>query len=395
MPAAHLEAGILGRDALPFRELVVGPPVVAVARVGFRIDEFEFASGPHAQTEPLEPLPDHLGPAHQDRPGEPLVDHDLHGAQHALVLALGVNDAPRRFLRRREQRLHDQAGVVDELQERIAVGVEIRDRARRHAGSHRRLRHRRRDARDQPRVERPRDDVLGAEADRLDAVGERHLLRGFRLRQPRDGFDRGQLHLGVDVRRAHVERAAEDEREAQDVVHLVRVVRASGRDDAVRPRRGGELGHDLRIGIGEGENQRPFGHLLHHRGLEHPARGQAEKHVGAGDHLVERTRLGLAGVARLVGVHLLAPALVDHALDVGDRDVGERQAHFQEQVQAGERRSPRPGGNQLHLFNVFLNNLQAIRDRRGHGNRRAVLVVVEHRDLHPLAQLALDGEALG
>ena len=46
---------------------------------------------------------------------EALVDHDLHRAQHALVLALGVDHAPRRRLRRREQRLHDQAGVVDEL----------------------------------------------------------------------------------------------------------------------------------------------------------------------------------------------------------------------------------------------------------------------------------------
>ena len=38
-----------------------------------------------------------VGPADQDRLREPLVDHDLHRAQHALVLALGVDDALRRL----------------------------------------------------------------------------------------------------------------------------------------------------------------------------------------------------------------------------------------------------------------------------------------------------------
>ena len=38
--------------------------------------------------------------------------------------------------------------------------------------------------------------------------------------------------------------------------------------------------------------------------------------------------------------------------------------------------------------------LQPVEHRRADDDRRAVLVVVEHRDLHPLAQLALDVEAL-
>jgi hypothetical protein len=60
------------------------------------------------------------GPADQRRLRQTLVDDDLHRAQHALVLALGVDHAPRRRLRRREQRLHDHARVVDELRERGA-----------------------------------------------------------------------------------------------------------------------------------------------------------------------------------------------------------------------------------------------------------------------------------
>jgi len=39
-------------------------------------------------------------------------------------------------------------------------------------------------------------------------------------------------------------------------------------------------------------------------------------------------------------------------------------------------------------------DLEAVEDRRRHDDRGAVLVVVKNRDLHPLAQPALDIEAL-
>jgi hypothetical protein len=91
----------------------------------------------------------HLGAADQDRTRELLVDDHLHRAQHALVLALGEHDArlpPSRTLARgREQRLHERAGVIDELLQLLDVGVEVGDRARRDAAFHRGLRHGRRD----------------------------------------------------------------------------------------------------------------------------------------------------------------------------------------------------------------------------------------------------------
>ena len=65
---------------------------------------------------------------------------------------------------------------------------------------------------------------------------------------------RRQLHLFVDRRRADVQRAAEDEREAKYVVDLVRVVGAAGTDDGViadllRQRR-----QDFRLRVGQGED---------------------------------------------------------------------------------------------------------------------------------------------
>src|SRR5581483_11120184 len=53
------------------------------------------------------------------------------------------------------------------------------------------------------------------------------------------------------------------------------------------------------------------------------------------------------------------------------------------------------GSDQLHFLDALADHLQAVVDRRAHGDGGAVLVVVEHRDLHALAQLSLDDEALG
>ena len=87
---------------------------------------------------------------------------------------------------------------------------------------HRRLGDRGGDDLHQPRVERRGDDVVAAEAVRAPAIGRGDFL-GHRLaRQLGERLGGGDLHLLVDRRRAHVERAAEDEREAEHVVDLVR-----------------------------------------------------------------------------------------------------------------------------------------------------------------------------
>jgi len=145
------------------------------------------------------------------------------------------------------------------------------------------------------------------------------------------------LHRLVDLRGADVERAAEDEREAEDVVDLVRIVRAPGGEDRIGPRSLRHVGPDFGLGIGERENQRRLRHRLDHLGLQDAAGGKAEEHVRARNRLGESPRLGFLGVARLDRVHLLGAARVDDALDVGDEDVGERQAERHQKIEAGER----------------------------------------------------------
>jgi len=52
----------------------------------------------------------------------------------------------------------------------------------------------------------------------------------------------------------------------------------------------------------------------------------------------------------------------------------------------------RAAGDQLHLVELLADDFQSIQDRRAHDDRRAVLVIVEHRDLQSVTQLALNVE---
>ena len=323
----------------------------------------------------------------------PFLDDDLRGAQHALVLALGIDHALRIGLRLREQRLHDEAGAEDEAAEGFRIGLEILERPRGDAAIHRGLRDRRRDAQDQARIERARDQRLRAEGMRLAAIGARHHLGRRLAGKAGDGLHGGGLHLLVDRGRADIERAAEDVGEAQDVVDLVRIVRAAGADHRVGPRGLGLFRHDLRIRIGERHDQRARRHLGEQLGLQHAAGREAEEHVGIRDDVGERARVGLLRIDRFPAVHELVAALVDDALDVGDPDVLALGAERHEEVEAGERRGAGARGDDLHVLDALAGEFQRVRHRSADDDRRAVLVVVEDRDAHAGLQPLLDLEA--
>jgi hypothetical protein len=103
--------------------------------------------------------------------------------------------------------------------------------------------------------------------------------------------------------------------------------------------------------------------------------------------------VGVARVAGLVGVHVAAAGVQD-ALAVDRHDVLRAHAQGHQHVQAGDARRAGAGGGQLHVLDPLADDLQRVVHRGADDDRGAVLVVVEHRDLHPLAQLALDDEAL-
>src|SRR5690606_22280360 len=117
-----------------------------------------------------------------------------------------------------------------------------------------------------------------------------------------DGVHTGDLHRLVDAGGAGVQRTAEQVREAQRVVDLVRVVRAAGGDDRVRAHPARVLRQDLRVRVGQRQDDRLVGHGGDHLRLGDAAGRQAQADVRAGDDLLQGARFGVARVAQLVRV---------------------------------------------------------------------------------------------
>ena len=227
-----------------------------------------------------------------------------------------------------------------------------------------------------------------------DAVRRGDFLRHPFARQLRDRVGGGDLHRVVDAGRADVQGAAEDEREAEHVVDLVRIIRAAGRDDRIGARGHREFGADLRLGVGHREDDRRGGHVLDHLRRERSCRGEPQEHVGADQRLGQRARLGDRGVRGLPLVDALA-ALVDHALAVTEDDVVAAHAHRLHEFGAGDRRGTGAVDDDLDLGQLAACEQARVDQAGGGDDRGAVLVVMEDRDVHPLAQRLLDDEAFG
>jgi len=390
---AHDRLGVVGGHPAPPHDLVIKLPVFGKARVVVDIGQLEIHAFADAQAKALDAHRDHRWPADQDRAGEAFIDHGLHRAQHGFFFALGVRHAFEAGARLLEYRLHQQAGAEHVLRELLAIGCHVRDRAGGDAGVHRRLRDGRRQLHQQARIERARNQVLGAEYRHVAAIG-RAQIGGFLSRQRRDRLDAGQLHRLVDGRCTDVERAAENVRETQGVIDLIRVIRTAGGDDAIGTGGARRVGIDLGIGIGQREDDRLRSHLRQHLGLEDPARREAQKDVGAIDHFRKRARLGVARVAQL-GAFQIGALAMQNAVMIHRTDVIRIQAQCNQHVQAGNPGRADTGGGHAHVLDLLADHFQRIEHRRTDDDRGAVLVIVEHRDFHPLAQLALDDETFG
>ena len=375
---------------------MVGLPEVGIARVVFDVDHIVIHAFGQAQAVALDALGDDGRTADQDRPGQVLVDDDLHRAQYAFFLALGIDHAlALGHAGGVEDRLHDAAGGIHEGLQLVLVGLHVGDRAQRDTGVHGGLGHGRGDHQHQARIEGLGNQVFGAEAQVVADVGGRHHFGLFGAGQAGNGAHGGDFHLGGDGAGPAVQRAPEDVGEAQHVVDLVRVIGAAGRHDGVIAHGLDFFRRDFGGRVGECEDQRPGSHFGDHVRFQHAAGGQAEEHVGTFDYLAQRTQRAVLGELGLVLVHQLGAALVDQAVNVGDPDVLARHAELDQQVDTGQRRGTGTGGHDLDLVDLLADHVQAVQEGRADHDGGAVLVVVEHRDVEAFTQLALDVEAVG
>ncbi len=117
--------------AADLRKVVID--IVAVARIVLGVHNLEVLRRPDAQAEARQPRLDDARAPDQDRAADAVFQQHLRRPQHALVLAVGEDHALLRIARDREDRLHHEAGAVDEAVQPIEIGVPVRDRAQRDA----------------------------------------------------------------------------------------------------------------------------------------------------------------------------------------------------------------------------------------------------------------------
>ena len=220
------------------------------------------------------------------------------------------------------------------------------------------------------------------------------ILRHVLLGQRRECTRGGHLHFLVDLAGANVECAAEDEREAEDVVHLVRKITAPSGDDRIAAHRADFGRQDFRDRIGEGKDDRLGAHRLDH-GLRHGAGGgEADKDVGVLQRFLKRPVVRLEREPGLVRVHSLSATLVDHARAIAHREMLAPHAEAHIVLRGGNRRGASARKHDLHLVDVLADDFERVQERGAGNNGGTVLVVVEDRNLHGLAQRFFDVEAV-
>jgi hypothetical protein len=209
------------------------------------------------------------------------------------VLAFGEHDALGVGQDGAADLLQEAGGGIQALGQAGAVGVHVGDRLAGHAGVHGRLGDERRHVPDQARVEGRGDDVLRAELQLAAVIGGGDLVGHVLAGQHGQGVGAGDLHLVIDAAGPHVQGAAEDVGEAQDVVDLVGIVAAAGAHDRVLADRVDLFRGDLRVGVGHGEDDRVGGHAGDHLGRE-GALGDRPSRTSAPTTASARVRSGVS-----------------------------------------------------------------------------------------------------
>ena len=272
------------------------------------------------------------------------------------------------------------------------VSVEIFNTLAGNPRIHRRLGDGGRDARQNARIKRLRDNVIEAVFKAVHIVGGTDFRRDRFLRQRGEGLGGGDLHGLVDFRGFHVKRAAEDVGETGDVVDLVRVVGAPGPHDAIGAGRLGVFIRDFRIRIRHGEQHRLVGHGAHHILRNQILGGKAEEQVRALHAVREAPQIFLLREFQLVFGQIRA-LLVNEPLGIEHADVPALYPQRAVEPRTGHARRAGPHHHDGHVFNPAAREFTGVEQGRTGNDGGAVLIVMEHRDAHFLLQRLLDDEA--
>ena len=352
----HAAARHFFGHAFAFLQIVIGFPRFFVIRIVHQIHQIEVFAGLNGQSLRLQPLFNDFFAADQNRISQFLRHNLLCGMQHAFVFAFRQHNAFDVFFRLRKHGAHQQVGFVNLLIQAFDIGIHIGDGARCHAGIHGSLRHSGGDFGNQARVEWFGNQIFRAEFQFFAAVCTGNDIVRFRQCQIGNRAHGSQLHGFVDGGRAHIQRAAENEREAQNVIDLVWEVGTAGADNHIGARGFGFRRPDFGLRIGQCEHQRLAVHLLQHIHFQHVGARQSQENVFTGHSICQRALpVVFNRVTHFAFVHARAvfACLVNHAFGIAHGHIGAFHAQRHQQIQAGNRRGTRAGAHQFHFADFF------------------------------------------
>ena len=340
----------------------------------------------------IDHLEDALPGTKQDRVHDALITGGLRRLEDLVMVRLGEDD-PLRVTPGTATQVADERVVLSKATgQHPLVVLPIANGLAGDPALHGRLRDGRSDGGDQAGVHRLGDDEVHPETEAPLIIRLIDLVRHVLLGEGGDGMHGGHLHLVVDGGGADVHGPAEDEGESEDVVDLIRMVAPSGGHDDVGASRLGLGVGNFRVGIGQGKDDGLLGHALQHVPLYESAPAQTDEDVRP---LQGFGQIGEWG--RRVGQGLLTwpqtfTTGVNVALAVKDRDVLEAHPKLHVEVEAGHGRGPGSADDELDVFRLLASQLECVDQCRPTDDRRAVLVVVHHRDVQLFLQTALDFE---
>ena len=157
----------------------------------------------------------------------------------------------------------------------------------------------------------------------------------------------------------------------------------------------GLFGGDFRVGVGHGKDHRVVGHGGDHLGRHGALDRHAQKHISAHHRLFQRAVIGTRGVSGFPLVHALGAALIDHAFGVAHDAVVMPRAHGFQKLEASNARSPCTVQNNLTVLNLLARHFQRIDQACRTDHCGAVLVIMEHGNVHDLFQPLFDDETFG
>ena len=203
----------------------------------------------------------------------------------------------------------------------------------------------------------------------------------------------GMLHVFVDAGGAHVQGTAEDVRETDDVVHLVRVVAAAGCKDQVAAACHGFFVADFGSRVRKCEDNRLVGHAADHFTREDVSLGEAHEHVGALHGVGKRFDVGAVGRKEGLRFGEALAVFADNALAVAHHQVFLLETERQVESRAGASGCTRTVHHHFHVADALARDFDGVQEACRRNDGRAVLVVVHHGNVEFGFQGVFDFEA--